>query len=134
MNIHPTLLRFIKFGLVGTFGFCVDYGVLMLGMRLLRLDPYSAAIISYIAAATVTWIGNRQFTFGDRPKEDAKKQWVAFLIANGFGLLINRGTYFGLVALVPFVHHHLILGVAAGSIAGMVFNFVASSRFIFKPA
>jgi putative flippase GtrA len=126
-----TAMRFMKFGFIGAVGFCVDSAVLLFGTNILNLDPYSARVISYIIAATTTWIGNRWLTFADRPKARVGKQWLLFLVVNGPGMLVNNSVYALLVSQFPYVYAHPVWAVAAGSLAGMVFNYIASSRFVF---
>ncbi len=126
-----TALRLIKFGFIGVIGFCVDSGVLLFGTKILNLDPYSARIISYLVAASTTWLGNRLLTFADRPKTPLAKQWALFLSLNAVGFAVNYTTYAVLVAQFPYIYAHPVWAVAAGSLAGMVLNYVASTRIIF---
>ncbi len=130
--IPEKFLRFFKFGIVGTLGFVVDSAVLLFGTDILGLDPYSARIISYVVAASTTWAGNRFFTFQDRPKAPAGRQWSLFVAVCAIGFAINYGTYVLLLNTMPIVREFPVWGVAAGAIAGMFFNFVASSRFVFS--
>ena len=124
-------IRLLKFGFIGVIGFVVDSAVLLLGTNVLGLDPYTGRIISFIVAATTTWIGNRLLTFADRPKTRLAKQWLLFLMVNGPGMLVNNSVYVLLVSQFPYIHDHPVWAVAAGSLGGMVFNYVASSRFVF---
>jgi putative flippase GtrA len=126
---REALTRFAKFFMVGTLGFLVDSGVLYL-MTSLGLDPYTGRVISFLCAATTTYLGNRFFTFSDR-KGHAGKQWLGFLLVSCGGFVINYGTYALLVANVPFIREYLILGVAAGCLAGMFFNFSGASKLVF---
>jgi putative flippase GtrA len=131
LTLPPLLKRFFVFGIIGTVGFITDYAVLMFAVHVLGLGLYSGRLFSYVIAATVTWMGNRTFTFRDRPQKPAAKQWVTFLIFNGIGFAANYGTYATLITFVPFVAAHPVLGVAAGALAAMMFNFTASTRFVF---
>ena len=63
--------QFLRFGLVGAVGFLVDVGVLY-AMHGLGLDLYTARVVSFLAAATFTWLGNRFFTFGTPPRRAAR--------------------------------------------------------------
>lgn len=128
---HPTVLRFLKFGFIGGIGFVVDSAVLLFGTKILNLDPYSARLISYLVAASTTWLGNRLLTFADRAKTPLAKQWVLFLALNAVGFAINYTTYALLVAHFPYIYAYPVWAVAAGSCAGMLFNYVAASRFVF---
>jgi putative flippase GtrA len=126
-----TALQFLKFGVVGTIGFVVDTAVLYAGVAL-GLGLYLGRAFSYLAAATTTWALNRAWTFRGQGSGPAAKQWVTFVAVNLVGFACNYGAYAALVASIPFVAAHPVIGVAAGSLAGMVGNFVLSRRFVFK--
>jgi putative flippase GtrA len=141
--IGPTLTRllgaqraavaqeFLRFGVVGTIGFVVDssvlYGAIGLGAGL-----YLGRAISYMAAATATWALNRAWTFRGRGGGPVHRQWALFVAVNLVGFALNYGTYAVMVATLPVVTANPILGVAAGSIAGMFTNFVLSRRVVFR--
>ena len=114
------------FTLVGGAGFLVDVGVLLLLSQVLGLDIYVARVLSWFAAATFTWWMNRTLTFRDRDA-GLLRQWLMFLAANAGGGLINIGVSSALIALrvAP------VAAVACGSLAGLLWNFLASRRFVF---
>lgn len=125
--------EFLRFGVVGTVGFVVDttvlYGALALGAGL-----YGGRAISYVTAATTTWLLNRLWTFRNRAGgTSAHRQWALFVIVNLGGFALNYGTYAALVTFVPLVAAWPVLGVAAGSIAGMFSNFFLSRALVFAP-
>lgn len=126
-------LQFLQFGVVGTIGFFVDTAVLYAGL-VLGLGLYGGRAISYLAAASTTWALNRAWTFRAADRAPAGRQWAIFLLVNLLGFACNYGTYALLVAGVPFVAANPVLGVAAGSLAGMVGNFVLSRRYVFRNA
>jgi putative flippase GtrA len=127
-----TARQFLRFGLIGTAGFVVDSGVLRLTHELLNLDRYSGRLLSWFAAATFTWAMNRHFTFADH--SPPLRQWLAFLSANAIGGVVNLGVYYALVTFVAAIAETPTLGVAAGSIAGLFFNFTASKIVVFRRA
>ncbi len=123
--------EFLRFGVVGTIGFLVDSGVLY-GAIALGAGLYLGRAISYVAAATATWALNRAWTFRGRGSGPVHRQWALFVVVNLVGFALNYGTYAALVATVATVAAHPILGVAAGSIAGMFTNFILSRRLVFR--
>lgn len=135
LAIPPALLglarEFLRFGVVGTIGFVVDTAVLY-GTFALGAGPYSGRVVSYLAAATTTWALNRAWTFRGRGTGPAGRQWALFLAVNLVGFAFNYGTYAALIAFVPEVARHPVLGVAAGALAGMVGNFLLSRQLVFR--
>lgn len=128
-----TALQFLRFGVVGTVGFVVDTLVLYAGLAL-GLGLYGGRAVSYLAAATTTWGLNRAWTFRGQSEGAALQQWLVFVVVNLVGFAFNYGTYALLVAFVPFVADNPVIGVAAGSLAGMTGNFLLSRRFVFGGA
>ena len=126
-----TATQFGRFGVVGTAGFVVDTAVLYAALAL-GLGLYSGRAVSYVAAATTTWALNRAWTFKGAGRAPAARQWALFLVVNLVGFAFNYGTYAALVAFVPTVAAHPIIGVAAGALAGMVGNFILSRRLVFR--
>jgi putative flippase GtrA len=125
------LLEFLRFGVVGTIGFIVDTAVLYAGLAL-GLGLYGGRAVSYLAAATTTWALNRVWTFRGRGNGRVHQQWALFLLVNLIGFAMNYGTYAALIAFVPMVAAHPVLGVAAGAIAGMFGNFLLSRQLVFR--
>jgi putative flippase GtrA len=128
-----TLVQFLRFGVVGTVGFLVDTAVLYAGLAL-GLGLYSARAVSYVAAATGNWALNRAWTFRGQGGGPAIRQWLVFLAVNLVGFACNYGTYAALVSTVTFIAQHPVIGVAAGSVAGLGGNFLLSRRFVFGGA
>ncbi|HKU17148.1 MAG TPA: GtrA family protein [Steroidobacteraceae bacterium] len=120
------LQQLALFSLVGGAGFLVDAGTLLLLHQVFGMDVYVARLLSWLVAATSTWWMNRTLTFRNR---DAAlwRQWLLFLGANSGGGLINLGVS----SLLLSQHVAPVAAVACGSIAGLLWNFLASRRFVF---
>ena len=128
---RPAHQQFLRFAAVGAAGFVVDAAALMLATRVVGLDLYSGRLFSYLCAATFTWICNRRFTFAARDGA-AVVQWLRFLGANAFGGALNYGVYAALVTFTAIGAAWPVLGVAAGSLTGMAFNFFVSKYWVFR--
>ena len=123
--------QFLRFGLVGIIGFLVDATVLHLALWLIQLDFYSGRLLSYLAAATTTWLLNRRFTFGDASARPGQ-QWLRFLMVNGLGGGINYTVYALLVFFSPLFRNAPVLAVALGSLSGLLLNFAGSKWLVFQ--
>jgi putative flippase GtrA len=126
--------QFLRFGLVGIAGFLVDAGLLHLLLDA-GLGYYGGRVISFLTAATATWILNRSFTFRrDAPSTFAHPaaEWLSYLGLMLIGGLANYGAYALAIMASETVRAHPELGVALGSLAGMVINFWTAKRMIFE--
>ena len=133
-RIGRLFIQFGKFGLVGVAGLLVDTAVLYAVIGATGVEFYIARILSFLAAATATWALNRRFTFRGAARQPLHREWAKFLAANSFGGVVNYAVSVGLVTALAVVAAHPFLAVAAGSLAGMCFNFAASKRLVFKGA
>lgn len=124
--------QFLSFAAVGVVGFVVDASALYLAIHALGAGLYGGRLLSYLAAATTTWALNRGYTFRTQRGHNKLAEWARFLAANSVGGLVNYTTYAILVTWVPLATSHPVLGVAAGSIAGLTINFLLSRRVVFK--
>lgn len=132
--MSSTRSQFFRFALVGVAGFAVDAAVLHIAMKYGGANPYAGRLISYLMAASFTWALNRRFTFYATRCESAPAEWARFLAGNALGGLLNYGVYASLVAGTAIVSQYPVIGVAAGSIAGLLINFILSRRFVFTGA
>lgn len=126
-NLMP---QFLRFGVVGVIGFGVDTAVVYALRGLIGI--YAAGLISFLVAASGNWLLNRLWTFKGHGKGSAFKQWLLFLTANSAGFVLNRGIFFALVATLPMVRLHPVLGIFAGTLMGMGANFALSHRVVFQ--
>lgn len=125
-----TLVQFLMFGTVGAAGFLVDTATVYALRRSLGL--YGAGAAAYVAAATVTWLFNRLWTFRGRGSGSVHQQWARFLGVNLGGFVLNRGTYAILITFVPLCAQEPVYAVGAGAIAGMFLNFSLSRAMVFR--
>jgi len=124
------LAQFLRFGVVGVFGFGVDTAVVYATRVWLGL--YGAGVLSFVAAASANWALNRAWTFRGLSRTPAHRQWALFLAANALGFVLNRGAYAALIATSPVCAANPVLAVAAGAVAGLFSNFVLSRRLVFR--
>jgi putative flippase GtrA len=121
--------QFFKFAVVGTIGFLADTAIVYALRGACGL--YVAGLISYGIVATLNWALNRAWTFRGASGGRAHVQWARYLVLNLIGLVINRGTYAALIASFALARAQPVFAVAAGAVAGMMINFIASKKFVF---
>ncbi len=122
---------FLRFCLVGTIGFIVDSGLLLVLTATGVAGPMLGRVLSFLVAASVTWVLNRRFTFRSRAPTASLAPYV---LLTGFGALLNLGVYRLWIGAFGAAPAMLVLGVAAGSIVALAFNFLVSKHLVFRPA
>ena len=122
--------QFARFGTVGVAGAVVDIATVYAAMATLGL--YLSGLLAYFAAVTTTWALNRAWTFAGRGGGSLLRQWLLFVAANGVGFVLNRGTFFVLVTLLPVCAQHPIIAILAGVGAGMFANFNLARLVVFR--
>ena len=127
-----TVAEILSFTLIGGAGFVVDTSVLYAALSL-GFGLYAGRVISYLAAVTFTWAFNSRYTFKKRPTATSRfKQWQRFAVSQLSGAAINLGVYGGLVRMSRNCADHPVIGVAIGSLMGLMANYLAARRFVFR--
>jgi len=127
--------RFLRFAFVGGLGFLVNEAALYFALAVLGFGKYGGGVFSFMVAVTFTWWGNRMLTFRDEAARGGAaiaREWATFVAANSIGLAVNYAVYAGMIALAPAPLNSPYIALAFGTVAGLAFNFVMSSRVVFR--
>ncbi len=123
--------QFFLFGVAGILGFIVDTTILYLLKAFMGV--YGARLISFLSAALATWLFNRAITFRNRKSGHSTIREFGFYLAlMSIGGSVNFTIYSLLISRHETVAQHPVLGVAAGSIAGMLINLLTSRFILFR--
>jgi putative flippase GtrA len=120
------------FAAAGVLGFVVDAGIVQFLVREIGVGPYAARVASFLAAATTTWGFNRRYTCAGRSSGSRRRELLRYLVAMACGVALNYGAYAACVLAWPLVREWPAIGVAAGSVAGALVNFLSSQYWIFR--
>lgn len=122
--------QLLLFSIVGTFGFVVDLAVLYAVAPL--LGWLAGRVLSFLAAASATWLLNRRFTFAGSPADSGLvAQYLRYLSAMVAGAAVNYLVYVAVLWWAPQRPYTAAVGVALGSIAGLAVNFVNARVLVF---
>ena len=92
--------RFVKFMLVGAFGFVVDAGTLFIFTSLLHVPDLVAQVFSFTAAVISNFTWNRYWTYPDSRTKPVRRQLIQFTLVNLAGLAIR--TFIFAAVLEPY--------------------------------
>lgn len=129
--MNRTLKQLFWFSVSGLIGFLVD--TLILYILLAQFGPYVARLFSFLSAVITTWQINKKLTFNN--KTSGLSTWHEFffyLCLMLFGGSFNYGTYAILISQYDLINAHPIIGVAAGSLMGLLINFFTSKTILYR--
>ncbi|MES2297862.1 MAG: GtrA family protein [Pseudomonadota bacterium] len=121
-----------RFGVSGVAALVVDAALLYL-MLAAGLGYFGGRAVSFLAAVWVTWQVNRRFTFRAQAQRASWDEWWRYLAAMAGGGAINYGAYTLAVLLLPRSSWTGLYGVAIGSAAGALVNFLSARAVIARP-
>ena len=123
---------FLRFCVAGVVGLVVDIAALYVLAPL--LGWYVGRAGSFVAAASVTWWLNRRFTFVQHPAHSQQPVWLEYFKYLASMLVGGTVNYLVYASVVYSVHSVFapMLGVALGSIAGLIFNYLAARHLVFR--
>ncbi|MGN6514562.1 MAG: GtrA family protein [Rhizomicrobium sp.] len=127
--------QFLRFAIVGGSGFFVNEAVLFAAIHILHLGPHGGWIFAFLVTVTYTWWGNRMLTFHESAAHGVTAvllEWGKFVMANALGAAVNYAIYAALVTFAPAPLNSPYVALAAGTLAGLIFNFTLSKRFVFR--
>jgi putative flippase GtrA len=120
--------QMIRFGLVGLVNTATDWLCYLALTRSIGLYYLNAKIISYIIAASLSFLLNRQWTFA--AKEKIAKQLPRFYLTATIGLLLNALI---LLIVVDLLKLSDILGLVSATLLIFLWNFFSNKLWVFKP-
>jgi putative flippase GtrA len=129
---QATRTRFLKYLGIGAVAFLIDVASFQVALSLAGMSPYAARVVSFLAATTAAWWLNRTFTFHDASNERPERQWGRFMAANFVGGAVNYSVFVVVMATLPIAQAYPVLALAAGSGAGVFFNFTAYCHYVFR--
>lgn len=132
MTNKNTIAEIFFFGISGIIGYIVDVSITSLLSHLLGV--YASRIPAFVAAATATWIVNRNLAFHKR-NSIHNNLWVEYghyLSLMIGGLIVNYTAYATFITIFHNYSFKIPVSVAIGSLAGMLINFVTSRKYIYK--
>ena len=123
------------FAVGGAIGFVVDAGIVQALVTFAHFNPYAGRVISFLAAATVTWWWNRSQTFAARRSgRSLGVEWLHWMALMSGGAAVNYAAYVVCLLAFPSWHKWPIFAVGVGSLFAAVVNFVSARTLLFRRA
>lgn len=136
LTLRSLYAEILKFGAVGAVGVLADVATSNLLWHSTGLTPTKAAIGGTCVATVTAYIGNRYWTFRDRPADNRRREMLLFALISLIGLVIENGFVFVSDHVLGF--HGLLANNAAKFGVGLpvagAFRFWTSHVLVFPAA
>lgn len=122
---------FPAFVVVGGIGFIIDASILATLVHGYGWGDYTARIVSFAVAVTVTWYLNRRYVFAARKTLSRRSEYSRYLAVQLTGMTINFLVYSLCIASSQVMDSWPVLALAVGSAVALLFNYVGARMFVF---
>jgi putative flippase GtrA len=130
-----TVVRWLKFNLVGGIGIGVQFAALFLLKTVLHFDYLLATAVAVEAAVVHNFVWHEQFTWADRAQGSGSRGMRRFLRFNlTTGLVSIAGNLALMKVMVGLGNMHYLVANAIAIALCSVANFVVSDIWVFEPA
>jgi putative flippase GtrA len=130
---ESTAAQFVQFAGVGAIGFVVDAAIfLALTGWYAEWHPYAARAVSASVSISTTWALNRRVTFRKQKSPDARSEYLRYVAAQVFGLILNLGVFAAGVAFVPLLRRVPLLALVLGAAVALAANFLTAKHLAFQ--
>jgi putative flippase GtrA len=133
------VLQFIKFCVVGSSNFVIDYCVAYVLTFHLHMRWEVAQVISFCAAVTNSFFWNSRWTFRALNVSDQKRQYAKFFAVNIAGLLVGMAIMKTVFMVFASSHHdptptEWIVAKLCSTAIVVFWNFLVNKHWTFKKA
>jgi putative flippase GtrA len=122
--------KFIRFSIVGLVGFAVDALVFSVCLFGFGFSSLWSRVLSFVVAASTTWIGNRRFTF--RSHSAPAGEWRKFLISATVSIVPNLSVFQLVLFGLGENHITVFIALVCGTLSGMLSNYFLSAKWVFR--
>ncbi|MGZ3364343.1 MAG: GtrA family protein [Caulobacteraceae bacterium] len=132
--LPPLNGHFMRFCCAGGLGFVVDFTVLKTIVHL-GANPIAARCLSFSVAVVVTWLVNRAWTFKGHITPGAQgllREFAGYLAVQSIGFAANFSVFTAMVIGIPALDGRLLPPSVAGTIAGLVVNYLGAKHIVFR--
>ncbi len=131
---HVLLKEMSAFGVVGAVNLFVDVGLFNLLHFRVGLGPTTSNVLSTGTATTISYFGNRHWSFSHRARTGLRREYSLFILINLLALALSSvvvaGSFYVLGLTSPLaLNAAKFVGIALGT----VFRFWSYKRWVFPP-
>ena len=129
-RMRKLIEQFLKFGVVGTIAFCIDYGVLMLLSQAFDVDPVLSAAVSFCVSVVFNYMASMRYVFTHRADMSRSREFAVFIVLSAVGLVINEACMAAGVAVLGTSALMVTVAKLFATAVVMVWNFFSRKKWL----
>ena len=129
-RMRKLIEQFLKFGVVGTIAFGIDYGVLMLLSQAFGVDPVLSAAVSFCVSVIFNYMASMRYVFTHRADMSRSREFVVFIVLSAVGLVINEACMATGVAVLGTSALMVTVTKLFATAVVMVWNFFSRKKWL----
>lgn len=129
-RMRKLIEQFLKFGVVGTIAFCIDYGVLMLLSQTFGVDPVLSAAVSFCVSVVFNYMASMRYVFTHRADMSRSREFAVFIVLSAVGLVINEACMAAGVAVLGTSALMVTVTKLFATAVVMVWNFFSRKKWL----
>lgn len=129
-RMRKLIEQFLKFGVVGTIAFCIDYGVLMLLSQAFGVDPVLSAAVSFCVSVVFNYMASMRYVFTHRADMSRGREFAVFIVLSAAGLVINEACMAAGVAVLGTSALMVTVTKLFATAVVMVWNFFSRKKWL----
>lgn len=126
-KLKELVLQFCKFGMVGTFCFCIDYGLMIFLTESHLMTYYASSAVSFIASVVVNYVLSMRFVFVAKEGMSKIQEIMIFITLSMVGLLLNQMIMFLAVELLGMFY---AVAKVFATLMVTAYNFISRKKFL----
>ena len=126
-KLKELVLQFCKFGMVGTFCFCIDYGLMIFLTESHMMTYYASSAVSFIASVVVNYDLSMRFVFVSKEGMSKIQEIMIFITLSMVGLLLNQMIMFLAVELLGMFY---AVAKVFATLMVTAYNFISRKKFL----
>lgn len=126
-KLKELVLQFCKFGMVGTFCFCIDYGLMIFLTESHLMTYYASSAVSFIASVVVNYVLSMRFVFVAKEGMGKIQEIMIFITLSMVGLLLNQMIMFLAVELLGMFY---AVAKVFATLMVTAYNFISRKKFL----
>jgi putative flippase GtrA len=121
----------VRFVLVGSLGFVIDFGILAALVHGANWSPFLARAVAMATAILCTWLLHRHWTFPSGRVRSPLPQSLLYGTIQMVSVSVNYGIFSALVLTGGLWRSYPVLAAAVGSLSAAVITYVLSKWIAF---